>query len=215
MMAGWNIGVYFLEEDEESNTLTRTMMAIMMIMTVLIAIEAMMAMTVLMAMMEMMATTTLTQFLDNTGVWRLLAAKSRSCQLGSFQIWRYGLVYLKWASKSDWLTVCMTDWLTSWTGYLDWLTSALPLDILTLLGGLKGSMRFRNHVEMESNQHERDINLYWSIVWLHSYEYKWRSNCTDTRMINCVARGYPHMSKKWRFWSKTCFFRALNNFTTS
>ena len=34
------------------------MMAIMMIMTVLIAIEAMMAMTVLMAMMEMMATTT-------------------------------------------------------------------------------------------------------------------------------------------------------------
>ena len=47
-----------MEEDEESNTLTRTMMAIMMIMTVLIAIEAMMAMTVLMAMMVMMATTT-------------------------------------------------------------------------------------------------------------------------------------------------------------
>ena len=47
-----------MEEDEESNAMTRTIMAIMMIMTVLIAIEAMMAMTVLMAMMEMMATTT-------------------------------------------------------------------------------------------------------------------------------------------------------------
>ena len=46
-----------MEKDEESNTLTRTMMAIMMIMTVLIAIEAMMAMTVLMAVMVMMATT--------------------------------------------------------------------------------------------------------------------------------------------------------------
>ena len=27
--------------------------------------------------------------------------------------------------------------------------------------------------------------------------------------------GTPTSQKKWRFWSKTCFFRALNNFTTS
>ena len=125
--------------------------------------------------------------LDNfdTISWQYWRMMPTCCKISFLSTWFISDSLALWSGSSEMVfKIWLTDWLDWLLGLdLDWLL----LDVLTLTRWQKGSMRFRNHAEMESNQHERDINLYWSIIWAQSYEYKWRSNCTDTRMINCVA----------------------------